>query len=123
MGAADGVAMTTWMLAIKQAGRVSRLASCTARVTPIAGRTAGDDVKAMAAMMRLQNLRTIAVEGFAGVEGVLVTDTAHGVVRVVGVSDRTVCLVSIDVPKELAGELDGQIRRFLDSFRIGEFRG
>ncbi|MCY1053475.1 hypothetical protein [Nannocystis sp. SCPEA4] len=120
--ATDGVAMTTRMLGLKQAGRISRLASCITRAQPIAGRTRDDDVKSIAAMMHLERLRPITVEGAAGLEGSLTTDTAHGLIRVVGLSDRTSCIVSIDVPRELARELEGEMRRFVDSFRPAGFR-
>ncbi|WAS97892.1 hypothetical protein [Nannocystis punicea] len=116
--AADGVAMATRILALKQAGHASRLVSCSARARPIAGRTAADEVRGIADMMHLAGVRAIEVDGAAGLEGTLTTDDAHGLVRVVAVGDAT-CVVVAEAPRARARELADELRRFVDSFRPG----
>ncbi|PCC74825.1 hypothetical protein SAMN02745121_05996 [Nannocystis exedens] len=119
---ADGVAMTTRMLALKQPGDASRLVTCSARAKPIPGRTPADEVRGIADTMHLQAVRAIEVEGAAGLEGTLTTGTAHGLVRVVAVGDAT-CVVVGEAPSARARELADELRRFVDSFRPGPARG
>ncbi|MCY0993603.1 hypothetical protein OV203_41075 [Nannocystis sp. ILAH1] len=113
---ADGVAMTTRMLALKQPGDLSRLVTCSARARPIAGRTPADELRGIADTMRLQGVRALDVEGTAGLEGTLTTDNAHGLVRVVTVADAT-CVIVGEVPRAQARERADELRRFVDSFR------
>jgi hypothetical protein len=113
--------MITRMLALKQPDRVSRLVTCSTRAQPIAGQSR-DEARAIATTLHLEGVRTIDVEGVAGLEGTLTTETAHGLVRIVDVADTT-CIVVIDVPTELARDLAAEMRRFVDSFRLAGFRG
>ncbi|MDC0722725.1 hypothetical protein [Nannocystis bainbridge] len=115
---ADGVAMTTRMLALKLPGDASRLVTCSARARPIAGRTPADEVRQIADTMHLEAPRAIEVGGARGLEGALTTDRAHALVRVVAVGDST-CVVVIEVPLARARESAAELRRFVDSFRPG----
>ncbi|MFZ6177450.1 hypothetical protein [Nannocystis pusilla] len=119
---ADGVAMTTRMLALKQPGDVSRLVTCSARAKPVAGRTPADELRGIVDTMRLQDVRAIEVEGTAGLEGTLTTDKAHGLVRAVTVADAT-CVIVGEVPRAQARERADELRRFVDSFRPGPASG
>lgn len=119
--ASDGVPMTTRMLAIKDPGRVSRLVTCTTRARPLAGRTGDDELRSVAATLKLQGLRTITVDGAAGLEGTATTDSTQALVRLVEV-DSTGCSVVFEAPQELARELADEQRRFVDSFRLGSLR-
>lgn len=119
---ADGVAMTTRMLALKQPGDVSRLVTCSARATPIAGRTPADELRGMADTMHLQGVRAIDLAGTAGLEGTLTTDRAHGLVRVLTVAEAT-CVIVGEVPRAQARGRAEELRRFVDSFRPGPAGG
>lgn len=117
--ATDGVPVTLRTLGIKTATGTSFAITCITRPSPGPGKSSVDDT---IAGMKLTGVREVTVDGVAGKEGTGSTPTSRALVRAVPVG-HGVCLVIAEYPARFAADVEADARRFVDSFKLGPFRG
>lgn len=120
--ATDGVAVTIRTLGTKAATGVSQVVVCLARPSAQAGKPEGALADEAIVAMKLRNVRDIEVDGVRGKEGDGESGVNHGLVRVLAVG-HGMCMIIVEYPARLAGDVASEARRFVDSFALGPYRG
>jgi hypothetical protein len=122
--ATDDTPLVRRTLGFKDGVGITRSITCNTRQTPLTGTSVQAQLAGFAAKLGLTGARDVTIAGAAvAVEGRVVNESAEALMRLVGVDDRTTCVITFEYPKRLAHQVADLARRFVASFELGDFRG